>query len=198
MDRVAKRKKSARRPPGRPPARRPALSRARILKKALVLLERQGLGGFSMRGLARDLGVDPMALYHYFPDRESLLREAGLRYYRGFTVDFRGRRGWRGRVEALADAYLRFALEAVELIVFLTADCPGGTAAAALITPWFHEATRGLALSARRRQAFMFVLFDFLHGHALARGAAGAGEIWREELAVLMAGAAAPRLTRSR
>ena len=49
------------------------LSRERILEAALDLLDREGLGGFSMRRLADDLGIGTMTLYGHFRDREELL-----------------------------------------------------------------------------------------------------------------------------
>lgn len=55
------------------PRSRLGLSRERILAAALDLLDREGLGGFSMRRLADDLGVGTMTLYGHFRDREELL-----------------------------------------------------------------------------------------------------------------------------
>ena len=44
-----------------------------IIAAALRLLRAQGTDQFSMRALARELGVSPMALYHYVPSKEELL-----------------------------------------------------------------------------------------------------------------------------
>lgn len=53
---------------------RPAkLSRETIVRAAMEILDREGERGFSMRKLAADLGVDPMALYHHFANRRALL-----------------------------------------------------------------------------------------------------------------------------
>src|SRR4051794_17134970 len=49
------------------------LSRERILDGALRLIEREGLGALSMRRLAQELDVWPMAVYHYFRDKAELL-----------------------------------------------------------------------------------------------------------------------------
>jgi AcrR family transcriptional regulator len=53
---------------GRPRQRRARAGR-RILQAALSLLEEQG-EAFSMRALAQRLGVDAMALYHYYAGKE--------------------------------------------------------------------------------------------------------------------------------
>ena len=54
---------------GRPPK----LSREQILEAGLDLIDRQGIGGLTMRSLARDLHVDPMALYRHVNDKDDLL-----------------------------------------------------------------------------------------------------------------------------
>jgi AcrR family transcriptional regulator len=57
----------------RRPRPRAALSRQAVLDGALDLLDEVGLDAFSMRALGTRLGADPMAIYHYFPSRTTLL-----------------------------------------------------------------------------------------------------------------------------
>ena len=52
---------------------RPQLTREEIVSAALALVDREGLSALSMRRLGADLGVDPMAIYHYVPNKEALL-----------------------------------------------------------------------------------------------------------------------------
>ncbi len=54
------------------PARRP-LTRERILQAGLRLIDQQGLEAFTMRKLAQELGVDPMALYRHVENKDALL-----------------------------------------------------------------------------------------------------------------------------
>src|SRR5436309_6758990 len=54
-------------------SRRTRLSRARVLEAAVVRADQAGLDAFSMRGLAQELGVVPMALYKHVADKEELL-----------------------------------------------------------------------------------------------------------------------------
>jgi TetR/AcrR family transcriptional regulator, tetracycline repressor protein len=51
---------------------RPALTREYILRTALALIDRDGVAAFSMRRLGAELGVDPMAIYHYLPNKAVL------------------------------------------------------------------------------------------------------------------------------
>jgi TetR/AcrR family tetracycline transcriptional repressor len=50
-----------------------ALSPGRILDMAIAIADSGGPGALSMRGLARELGVTPMALYWHFADKDALL-----------------------------------------------------------------------------------------------------------------------------
>jgi AcrR family transcriptional regulator len=54
---------------------RQRLSRARVLEAAVALADTIGLEAFSMRGLAQELGVVPMALYKHFGNKDELLDE---------------------------------------------------------------------------------------------------------------------------
>jgi AcrR family transcriptional regulator len=47
--------------------------RARVLSASIELLLEEGVGGLSMREVARRAGVSHQAPYHHFPDRESIL-----------------------------------------------------------------------------------------------------------------------------
>ena len=53
--------------------RPPPLSRARIVRAALRLVDDHGLSALTMRALAGDLKVSPMALYNHVRDKDELL-----------------------------------------------------------------------------------------------------------------------------
>jgi AcrR family transcriptional regulator len=53
--------------------RRAPLSRDRVLRAAVVLADRAGIEALSMRKLAQELGVVPMALYKHVAHKEELL-----------------------------------------------------------------------------------------------------------------------------
>jgi len=53
-------------------ARKP-LDRERIERKALALIDRTGVNDFSLRTLAKELKVEPMSLYHWYPSKAHLL-----------------------------------------------------------------------------------------------------------------------------
>lgn len=49
------------------------LSRQRVLDHAVTVADAGGLGSLTMRSLAKELGVKPMALYHYFTNKDEIL-----------------------------------------------------------------------------------------------------------------------------
>jgi TetR/AcrR family tetracycline transcriptional repressor len=57
---------------GRRRGRPAVLSRDLVLAAALRLVDEQGIERLTMRRLGAELGVDPMAIYHYLPDKSAL------------------------------------------------------------------------------------------------------------------------------
>src|SRR5690242_16843298 len=53
--------------------RRPRLNRERVLRAAVALADKAGIEALSMRKLAEELGVVPMALYKHVAGKEELL-----------------------------------------------------------------------------------------------------------------------------
>lgn len=50
------------------------LTRERVVAAALAIVDRDGLDGLTMRALGRELRVDPMAAYHWFPNKLAILQ----------------------------------------------------------------------------------------------------------------------------
>jgi TetR/AcrR family transcriptional regulator, tetracycline repressor protein len=53
--------------------RRTGLTRDEIIDSALALIAREGIDAVTMRRLADEIGVTPMALYHHIPSKKQLL-----------------------------------------------------------------------------------------------------------------------------
>jgi len=58
-------------------SRRERLTRPRVVAAALEIVDRDGLEGLTMRALGHELGVDPMAAYHWFPNKPAILQGVG-------------------------------------------------------------------------------------------------------------------------
>lgn len=57
------------------PPKRPD-TRSTILQKAVALFAKTGYSGTSMRDIAQEVGISAAALYHHFPDKDTLFRDA--------------------------------------------------------------------------------------------------------------------------
>jgi AcrR family transcriptional regulator len=177
---------------GRPRATEPKLSRDHILDAALALLAEAGLGALTMRALARRLRIDPMAVYHYFADKDALLGAAAERSFTALRPRMPATRDWRARLRALARAYLRTLHRSRELLLFVT---EAGRVSAPF-DEHFFAAIAPLRLSARDQRTCRDALVDLLHGASLS----GAGHDPTPQLEVLFLGmrALAPGTTKAR
>ena len=88
--------------------------RERIAEAALAILEREGAQAVSMRRIAQEVGVTPMAIYHHYANREALLQAL---VYREFDqLNARVARdamplGEPGDFIRSADTFVAYALE---------------------------------------------------------------------------------------
>src|SRR5579875_3322686 len=84
------------------------LSRATIVDRALEVADSEGLDAVTIRRLAQDLGVTPMALYWHVRNKDELLDAMGDRLYASLSYDTGADAPWdeqlRAVVRALVDA----------------------------------------------------------------------------------------------
>lgn len=89
--------------------------RRALIDAATQLVAEGGEGAFTLREAASRVGVSHVAAYRHFEDKTALfaaVAEGGFRRMRAAQADAaRGRPVGRERLEALAVAYVRFALE---------------------------------------------------------------------------------------
>jgi len=76
------------------------LTRAAIVARALKIGETEGLDAVSLRRLASEFGVTPMALYRHVRDKQDLINAMGESVMEGIdlTVGFRASMSWAGRM----------------------------------------------------------------------------------------------------
>ena len=95
---------------------REQLTKERIIAAALELVDDGGLEALTMRALGQRLGVEAMALYHYFPSKAALLEAIGQigreveAVFGGFFADMAEREVPPGeRVVQLGLRYIEFS-----------------------------------------------------------------------------------------
>lgn len=62
-----------------PVQRRSEQTFEKILTSALRILDRDGMAGFNTNAVAADAGINVSTLYHYFPDKNAIVRELFIR-----------------------------------------------------------------------------------------------------------------------
>jgi AcrR family transcriptional regulator len=88
---------------------RPPLTRDRILRAALTLIDRDGLDALSMRKLGASLGVEGMALYRHVGNKERLLEGVTELLLEDLDVGPGDSASWIDAWHAIARSYRRLA-----------------------------------------------------------------------------------------
>lgn len=88
-------------------------TRDRIFAAAKTVLDRDGIAGLTIRKVAQDAGMSPMAMYRYFADKDALLDALmtdGLAEWetRVRAIEATDPMDW---LEAWSEAFLEFALD---------------------------------------------------------------------------------------
>lgn len=82
------------------------LTRERLVQAALDIVDRDGLSALSMRRLGAELGVDPMAAYRHFPNKDALLDGVMEAMVAEVDLDIDADAEWQSRLRRLARANL--------------------------------------------------------------------------------------------
>lgn len=90
-----------------PARRRPGLTREAVVARALEIGTAEGLDAVSLRRLAQELGVTPMALYRHVRDKQDLINAMTDALLEGFdaTVGMRPDTAWTERLRLVIDNY---------------------------------------------------------------------------------------------
>jgi AcrR family transcriptional regulator len=101
-------------------AEKARLSKAAVADRGLALADAEGLDGLTIRRLAADLGVTPMALYWHFRSKEELLDGLADQIWAEIDTDVDTSAGWVDQLRALLSSLvqvLRRHPSAAELLI---------------------------------------------------------------------------------
>jgi TetR/AcrR family transcriptional regulator, tetracycline repressor protein len=85
---------------------RPRLSKAAVVERGLALADAEGLDAVTIRRLAADLGVTPMALYWHFRSKDELLSGLADRVWAEIDVDVDPDAGWAAQLRSLLESLI--------------------------------------------------------------------------------------------
>jgi TetR/AcrR family transcriptional regulator, tetracycline repressor protein len=94
-------------PPARDEGERTRLTRATVVDRALRLADADGLEALTIRKLAAELGVTPMALYWHFRSKDELLEGLAERVWSEIDVAVDGSAPWPAQLRGLLESLLR-------------------------------------------------------------------------------------------
>ena len=83
------------------------LSRRTVIETALAIGDNEGPEAISLRRIARDLGVTPMALYRYVDSKEGLLSGMVERAFEEFELPVESGEDWREEIRIVARSFRR-------------------------------------------------------------------------------------------
>ncbi len=109
-------------PPGAPPAsadppggpadpQRPRLSKAAVVSRAIALADAEGLDALTIRRLAQELGVTPMALYWHFRNKDELLNGLSDQFWSEIDTDVDADAPWPDQLRTVLESLVRVLRE---------------------------------------------------------------------------------------
>jgi AcrR family transcriptional regulator len=172
---------------GRPKADQEPLTPERILTAALRLVDEEGMEALSMRRLAAQLQVDPMAIYYHLPNKRAILSGLVARVFTELRVPSAKSGTWPERVRALALAYHGLARAHPNLVFYLVTDRESAAVAALELNEALFEALALAGLSPQMIVPAADLIVDYVNGFALAEASGPVGQPaeWQELLALL-------------
>ncbi|MCW8336288.1 TetR/AcrR family transcriptional regulator [Vibrio paucivorans] len=149
---------------GRPSADKVKLNQQQIIECAKSMMQESGKLP-SIRQLASNLGVDAMAIYHYFANKNALLEAMTISLIENLYQPINGP-DWQQELEQLCVSYLGLLSQysgLLETLLSMSSDGP-----ARVFNDKLSTIFSGLNLPADQEQHTRDLLVDYLHGFALA------------------------------
>lgn len=169
--------------------RRNSLSRELILETAREMLKPSEGRSLSMRRLAEKLGVNPMAIYYYFPKKSALIIDLVQSIFEKFQSPLSG--NYRSDMIAVCQRYRNILRSEGNLVFYLTQSEKLSSMAAEKL----HAAMPPHPdLTGESNQRLRDILVDYTHGFVLGelrRGKKipGANEKYQRSIELIVAGA---------
>ena len=149
---------------GRPVHARDRLNAESIVLCARILLLEDGKVP-SIRRVAGELNVDPMAIYHYFANKAALLEAVTVSLVEEIYQPA-GNDDWQAELQQLCKSYLGLLKDHGGLLETMLSMSAAGPAQ--VFTERFYTALSPLQLSESELKDALDLLVDYLHGFALS------------------------------
>ena len=151
---------------GRPKKGEPQVLPDNIITHALLIIDRDGFDSLTMRALAKEMKINPMTIYHYFQDRNDLIKAIANSLYANVIPIFKGT--ICEQIEAILLAYRAQVVRypALTLAIF---NLPNAfPEQAKKITEELFLLLTQLGLHSQEALQWTHILVDYTHGESLA------------------------------
>ncbi|SFP39759.1 DNA-binding transcriptional regulator YhcF, GntR family [Amycolatopsis arida] len=145
----------------------PELSRDRVVRTAIGIADAEGLAGLSMRRIATELGVVPMALYRHVPSKDALVAAMIDVAFGVESLPEVAPPGWRERLESMARLEWRTFRRHRWLAQAISLTRPHPSRNALLHTEWALAALDGRGMHVHQMFALHLTLFGYVRGIAV-------------------------------
>jgi TetR/AcrR family transcriptional regulator, tetracycline repressor protein len=158
---------------GRPRSGNERLNVDRILEAALGIVDREGIDALSMRRLGRELGVDPMAVYHHLPNKQAIIHGLVERVFQEIHLAMSSAQNgsWQQRTRQWAHIYRRVAHRHQPLIIHLIGNAEAAGRYVMLVNEVLYQALEPSGLRAREVVLAADLIVDYIHGVILGEQA---------------------------
>lgn len=143
------------------------LTRERILRAALRVVDEEGMGALSMRRLAAELGVDPMAIYHHLPGKGAVLSGMVEMVYGEMRAPAGSGAAWQDLVRENARTLRDVTRSHPNLVLHLVSNPEAGAAAALEANEALFGALSGAGFEPRTVLRAADLVVDYVNGFAL-------------------------------
>lgn len=154
------------RKPGRPRSQQLNISSENIIAKAIVILDEKGIEQLSMRLIAKEMAITPMAIYHYFSDKNALIKAIGNTLYH--DVNIADIKGIYPKIENLLLRYREKIIQYPQITLAIFSTPKLFPEQASRITKELIQLLTELGLSTQQATQWGHILIDYTHGEALA------------------------------
>ena len=142
------------------------LSREAVIAAALRIVDRDGVGGLTMRALGVELGADPMAAYHHVPNKEAVLDGVVEAVWADIEVEAPAGLPWQDQLTAMAHA-VRAGLQRHPNALSLMASRPNVSGPGLVAVDRILGVLLDAGLDPAEALRFVGAAGEFIMGHAL-------------------------------
>ncbi|GAB1438733.1 TetR/AcrR family transcriptional regulator [Providencia sp.] len=154
------------RKPGRPKTKQVNISSESIISKAIDILSEKGIEQLSMRQIAKEMSITPMAIYHYFSDKNALIEAIADALYKDIKLS----EGIDARqnIASLLLNYREKVIHYPQITLAIFNPSMNLPKQAQNITDILIQQLIQLGLSENQAIKWGYMLIDYTHGEALS------------------------------